>query len=438
MNTTIMLFTRDLRVHDNPALAAACASGTVVPIFVWDTAILDGPFAVPNRLHFIGEALTDLRASLRARGGDLIVRTGDPATEVGRIAEATGARAVHLADDRSTHARRRLAALRRLPLAVHAHPGTTVVPPGALTPAGGDHYRVFTPYWRAWTAAGRRPIAGTPDKVLLPPGLSPGEIKVPGGPGSPGRAPGGEGAARDRLEAWLSGGAARYDDDRDRLAVPGTSMLSAALRFGCVSPVEVADRAEDHPGFVRQLAWRDFHYQVAAAFPDLATRDYRDREEPWRDDPEALAAWCEGRTGHPIVDAGMRQLLHEGFMHNRARMITASFLTRNLRIDWRHGYRHFNSLLTDGDVANNAGNWQWTAGTGNNTSPNRVMNPLRQAARFDPDGSYVRRWIPEIAALEQPYLHEPWRTPAALRRNLSYPPPIVDPDDLKRPGAFTQ
>jgi deoxyribodipyrimidine photo-lyase len=179
----------------------------------------------------------------------------------------------------------------------------------------------------------------------------------------------------------------------------------------------------------RQLAWRDFFHQVTAACPELASQDYRPGAPAWHDEPDALAAWQAGRTGIPIVDAGLRQLAAEGFMHNRARMITASFLTRNLGIDWRHGYRHFFSLLADGDVANNAGHWQWVAGTGHNTRPNRVMNPLRQAERFDQAGDYVRRYVPELAGLPAAVIHTPWRLAAAARRRLGYPAPIVELTD---------
>jgi deoxyribodipyrimidine photo-lyase len=192
-------------------------------------------------------------------------------------------------------------------------------------------------------------------------------------------------------------------------------------------PAEVAASgigAQDRPGgeeFCRQLAWRDFFCQVTAAFPDLGRKDYRPGPA-WREDDDALEAWSAGRTGIPIIDAGMRQLAAEGFMHNRARMITASFLTRNLGLDWRHGYPHFGLLLADGDVASNAGNWQWVAGTGNNTRPNRIMNPLRQAQRFDPAGHYV----PELAGLSPARVHTPWRLDPTARRGLGYPERLVD------------
>jgi len=195
-----------------------------------------------------------------------------------------------------------------------------------------------------------------------------------------------------------------------------------------VSPLQVAIGALDRPGaeeFCRQLAWRDFFYQVTAAFPDIARKSYRPGAA-WHEDRRALDAWREGQTGIPIVDAGMRQLAAEGFMHNRARMVTASFLTRNLGIDWRHGLAHFGALLADADVANNAGNWQWVAGTGHNTRPNRVMNPLRQAERFDRSGEYVRRYVPELAGLDPACIHTPWRLPPAQRVRLGYPGPLVE------------
>ncbi len=234
-------------------------------------------------------------------------------------------------------------------------------------------------------------------------------------------------AGRRRFTAWRPRQLAGYPDRHDDLAGDQTSRLSAYLRFGCVSPLEVAIGARDRPGgeeFCRQLAWRDFFYQVTATFQDLARKDYRPGPA-WHEDAHALEAWRTGQTGIPIVDAGMRQLAAEGFMHNRARMITASFLTRNLGISWRDGYQHFGQLLADGDVANNAGNWQWVAGTGHNTRPNRVMNPLRQAQRFDSDGEYVRRYVPELGGLAADRVHTPWRLDDAARRRLGYPDPLV-------------
>ncbi|MBB4771747.1 cryptochrome/photolyase family protein [Actinomadura livida] len=430
MSTSIMLFTRDLRVRDNPALAAACEAGQVVPVFVLDEAILDGPFAVPNRVRFLLDSLADLRRSLRELGGDLVVVRGDPVAEVARLAEKTHAGSVFIADERSAFATRRLAGLRRLGPDISVHPGITVVPPGDLTPASGDHYRVFTPYWRAWEAARWRPLADVPEAVRLPSGVRAGPLPrladlIPGSP-SPELAPGGERKGRERLAAWLRQDAAAYDDVHDDLAADRTSRLSPYLKFGCVSPRELAEAGPD--AFRRQLAWRDFHHQVAAAFPALPRDDYRPRDRRWSDAKDALAAWCDGMTGVPIVDAGMRQLHREGFMHNRARLITASFLTRDLGIDWRDGLRHFGDWLADGDIADNAGNWQWVAGTGNSTRPDQVMNPLRQASRFDPRGDYVRRYVRELAGVEGSRVHRPWTLPKSQRDALDYPQPILLPE----------
>jgi deoxyribodipyrimidine photo-lyase len=432
METAIVVFTRDLRVHDNPALAAACDQARqVIPLFVEDPALTT---VSPNRASFLHGALTDLRQALRDRGGDLIVRAGDPVTEIMRLAGESGAERVFLADDVSHYAVRRRRALRRgcqdQRRELILTPGPAVVPPGDLHPAGGDHYKVFTPYWRAWTAASWRKVIPAPAAISVPAALRIGRIVMNDSASSPDLCSEGERTARQRAKRWLTDGLPDYGDRRDNLAGDRTSRLSAHLRFGCVSALALARAAKDQPGgeeFCRQLAWRDFFYQVTAAFPDMARRNYRPQRARWHDDEPALAAWRDGRTGVPIVDAGMRQLAAEGFMHNRARMITASFLTRNLQVDWRHGYQHFSALLADGDVASNAGNWQWVAGTGNDTRPNRVMNLLRQARRFDPAGDYVRRYVPELSALQAPHIHTPWKLPPGLRRQLGYPAPIIDP-----------
>ena len=226
---------------------------------------------------------------------------------------------------------------------------------------------------------------------------------------------------------------ASYDDRHDDLAGDATSRLSPYLHFGLVSPNEVAATVDGLPGsvpFLRQLCWRDFHHQVTDAFGAIARDDYRPGGDRWRTSPDDLDAWREGLTGLPIVDAGMRQLRSEGWMHNRARLIAASFLTKQLRIDWRGGADHFMRWLVDGDVANNFGNWQWVAGTGNDTRPNRSFSPMRQAGRFDPDGDYVRRYIPELSGLAGPAVHRPWRLDHTERQRLDYPAPIVDPDEV--------
>lgn len=406
-----MLFNRDLRVHDHPALSAACARARrVIPLFVLDPAVPGG-----RRGPFLLDCLADLRASLRSRGGDLLVRRGDVVAETMRLARETSATAIFTSADVSALARARQRGFAAERIEFRAFPGVTVVPPDLLRPSGGtDHYRVFTPYWRAWSRAPRRPLAPAPGRVPLPGGLEPGQI--------PWHEPaaGGESRARERLRDWTRRCLDRYAGGHDDLAGDATSRLSPYLRFGCLSPLEPAGL--DNAEFVRQLCWRDFFHQVTFAFPDINRRDYRPRGRSWREDKDAEQAWKEGMTGVPIVDAGMRQLLAEGWMHNRARMITASYLVKHLKIDWRVGAAHFFDLLLDGDVANNSGNWQWIAGTGNDPRPNRTFNPIRQARRFDPEGGYVRRYVPELSDLPVRHVHEPWRAPAPVP---GYPPPLT-------------
>jgi deoxyribodipyrimidine photo-lyase len=422
----VVLFTRDLRVHDHPALAAATRTfDRVLPLFVYDRAILSGPHAAPNRLGFLEQSLNDLDRSL---GGALVRRSGEVTTEAMRAAREAGAGAIFLSADVSALAQRRERLLRsacaEAGIELRTFPGVTVVPAGDLHPAGGDHFRVFTPYHRAWSGARWRKLESPVQRPRTVAGTHSAPPPSPAGGVSPELPMGGETAGRSRMEAWLSGPLSDYAARRDQLAADATSRLSPYLHFGCVSPLELALRAGELGGddFVRQLCWRDFHHQVTNAFPPLSWRDYR-RPRRWRHDDRALEAWKRGRTGIPIVDAGMRQLAREGWMHNRARLLVASHLTRREEVDWRDGARHFLDLLVDGDIANNSGNWQWVAGTGNDTRPNRVFNPLRQAGRFDPDGDYVRRYVPELAEVPGAAIHQPWNLPPAVRRRLEYPDP---------------
>ncbi|MGH3443767.1 MAG: cryptochrome/photolyase family protein [Nocardioidaceae bacterium] len=449
-SVAIALFTRDLRVHDNPALVGASSAEQVVPAFVVDDGIAG--FLCPNRAAFLVDCLTDLDAGLRDRGGRLVVRRGDVVEEVRRLAADTRADVVHAAADVSGYAQRREAALeealrsdgRRLMV----HDGSiTAVPPGAVTPQGKDHFAVFTPYFRRWSQHPLRVPLRAPRQIQLPRGIRPGAIPhrsdICPGDVSPDIAPGGETAARKDLARW-KGRVDSYAERNDDLADDATSRLSAYLHFGCLSATEIIHRiGRDGPAaeaFVRQLAWRDFHHQVLAARTSASWQDYRPRDDRWRVDQQEYDAWREGRTGYPIIDAGMRQLAAEGWMHNRARLLVASFLTKTLYVDWRLGARHFLSLLLDGDVANNQMNWQWVAGTGTDTRPNRVLNPLRQARRFDPRGDYVRRYVPELRGIDGPAVHEPWRLPDDVRRRVDYPDPIVDPGAIghRRPRTGRQ
>ena len=426
MRTAVVLFTRDLRVHDNPALAAACANADrVVPLFVLDPSL--GSLSA-NRTRFLHQSLADLRSALRDRGGDLVLRTGDPVAETIKLAGETSATMVGAAADVSAHARRREDRLRaeadRHRLALKLLPGVTVVEPGLLRPGGGGpSYRMFTPYHRAWLATAWRDPVATPRAITLPPDIWAGRLPTLPAGESPDAAEGGETEGRRRLGAWLRH-LAEYGDVHDDMPADGTSRLSPYLRFGCLSPLELAATARDRGGdpFVRQLCWRDFYYQVTLNFPGISTHPYRpNADDEWRADPEALKHWQDGRTGVPVVDAGLRQLRAEGWMHNRARLITAAFLTKHLGIDWRHGVSWFFRWLLDGDVPNNSGNWQWVAGTGNDSRPYRRFNPIRQALRFDPEGVYVRRYVPELKAIEGAAVHRPWRLPTPP---TDYPGPL--------------
>ncbi|MFI1158777.1 cryptochrome/photolyase family protein [Streptomyces sioyaensis] len=444
MDVAVCLFSSDLRLHDQPVLRAALRSATrVVPLFVVDSGVADAGFMVPNRAAFLADALADLDAGLRERGGRLVIRTGDVVTETCRVAAEAGAGQVHLAAGVSGYALRRerrlraeLAAAGRT-LVVH-DAVITALPPAAVLPSGTgrDHFAVFTPYFRRWRAEGVRPVLSAPRSVPVPKGVRPqelpsAEVLCPGGKPSPALPAGGERAGRRRFAAWQRSGMAGYQDRQDDLPADATSRLSPYLHFGCLSPAELVHKAAGRPdagaeAFVRQLAWRDFHHQVLAARPGAAQSDCRTRHDRWRHDEDEVRAWKEGRTGFPVVDAGMRQLLHEGWLHNRARMLVASFLTKTLYVDWRVGARHFLDLLVDGDMANNQLNWQWMAGTGTDTRPNRVLNPLVQAGRFDPQGDYVRRWVPELSGLAGPAVHRPWRLTGAERAAYDYPDPVVD------------
>lgn len=397
MNTVVLLLTRDLRVHDHPALAASCANAErVVPLFVADPAL-----TVPdNRRRFLLESLQDLRDGLRRRGGDLLVRAGDPVAEAVRTAREVGAEGIALTSDVSGYAARRQDRLARAcareRLALKLFPGVTIVPAGEVAPStGGDHYKVFTPYWRAWQSRRWRGTVATPRKVHLPDGVTGDDPRTVLGDAkseSPKPMTGGESEALRRVKDWKTKAAA-YADRHDDMPGDATSRLSPYLHFGCLSPLALATTDGMPEAYLRQLCWRDFYHQLLAAFPKLRTQAFRPgAQEQWKDDAKALQAWQAGATGVPIVDAGMKQLAAEGWMHNRARLVTASYLTKTLGLDWRDGAAWYDRLLIDADVANNYGNWQWVAGTGTDTKPYRRFSPERQAERFDPDGEYVRRW----------------------------------------------
>ncbi|MEU1147483.1 cryptochrome/photolyase family protein [Streptomyces sp. NPDC005863] len=452
MPISVVLFTSDLRVHDHPPLRAAVkGADAVVPLFVRDPAIDGHDDMGPNRAAFLADCLADLDRRLRDRGGRLVVRTGDPVEEARAVAEETDAADVHMAGgvSRYAHAReRRLReALEKDGRSLHVHDAVvTALAPGEVTPTGSDHFAVFTPYFRRWSAQEPRAVLAAPRTVRVPDRVRSDSLPDRDDLSdlSPGLARGGEAIGRARWKKWLRAGddgIDGYEERHDDLAGDVTSKLSPHLHFGTLSVTELVRDARARTGqgaeaFVRQLCWRDFHHQVLAARPRAATADYRTRDDRWRSAKAAredISAWQEGRTGYPIVDAAMRQLLHEGWMHNRGRLLTASFLAKTLYVDWRIGARHFRRLLVDGDVANNQLNWQWVAGTGTDSRPNRVLNPVTQAKRYDPDGAYVRRWVPELAELKGAAIHEPWKLPAKERKRYDYPEPLLElADGLSR------
>ncbi|CAN5492305.1 deoxyribodipyrimidine photo-lyase [soil metagenome] len=443
MRTTVVLFTRDLRLHDHPALHEAQRRGGVVPAFVLDDAILDGRYGRPNRVSFLIDSLRNLDASLKSRGARLVVRRGDVAFETMAIIEDAGADALFMSADHSQYARTREKRLRSScegrGIEFRTFDGVSVVAPGDVTPVGGDHFKVFTPYFHKWKAAGRRSVHAAPRSLDFPSSMKVGRIPAPdilvSGNPSPELPPGGETAGRKRLDHWLRARLATYATGHDDLAADDTSRLSPYLHFGCISPRYLEQRARGKRGaedFIRQICWRDFYNQVLAVTPDYPREDYRSHGDRRTRERGVFAAWKAGLTGYPIVDAGMRQLQREGFMHNRARLITASFLTKICYVDWTWGAGHFLDLLVDGDVANNSGNWQWVAGTGNDTRPHRVLNPIRQAERYDPSGDYVRRYVEELAGVDGKRVHQPWILDDDERKKLGYPDRIVDHEEGMR------
>ncbi len=439
-STAIVWFRRDLRVHDHPALtAAARGAERVVPAFVLDERLLGGRFPSAAREWFLFETLRELRAALRERGGDLIVRRGAPERELPALAAETGAEAVHFASDVSPFAMARdqrvAAALRDAGVQPVRHPGNFVADVGVPRTSGGKPFAVFSPFWRAWERLPRREVHAAPRKLRLPSGLRVGAIPHADCPlESPIGQPG-EKAGRARMNAFVRDGLGAYADSHDRLA-GGSSELSPYLHFGCVSARELADRASASGAFVRQLCWRDFYAHVLLHNPGNAHGAYQagmDKLE-WDDDEDAFAAWCEGRTGYPVVDAAMRQLRATGWMHNRGRLIVGSFLTKDLHLDWRRGEAFFMRWLLCGDEAQNNGNWQWISSVGVDPAPyfRRMYNPVLQQRRHDGEGQYVRRWVPELRDVPLAKLAEPWTMSEAeqeatgCRIGTDYPEPIVD------------
>jgi deoxyribodipyrimidine photo-lyase len=440
---------RDLRLRDNPALAVALEGGrAVLPVFVLDERLLRRP--APARQAFLFEGLRRLESDLRARGGQLVVRRGPPEEALAGLMAESGATAVYALEDASPYAIQRDARVAaRLPL--HLLPGITVHPLGLVRKPDGGPYSTYSGFRRAWLAlpfpSGDAP-AGLSHFPTLPAFACEPIPQVEAGKRALDTFPPGEEEAQRRLERFCDTAIYAYHEDRNRLDLEGTSGLSPYLRFGMLSARQSArgarlamerrgtDDARRGPqAWLDELIWREFYLQILLRFPEVLKGAFQARftRLPWRDDPQGLRAWQEGLTGYPAVDAGMRQLQASGWMHNRARMLVASFLAKDLLIDWREGEAWFMRCLVDGDPAANNGGWQWAAGTGSDAAPYfRIFNPVLQGEKFDPLGDYVRRWVPELVRVPRAFVQRPWEMPeeeqrrAGCRIGRDYPAPIVD------------
>jgi len=447
MRSIVWFRGKDLRVADHGPLMEAAAAGEVIPLFVLDPWFFapERAQALPHRMQFLLESLRALEANLAHLGSRLLLVEGRSIEVVPRLAarwKADQVLAHRWVEPFGRERDRRVGeSLERMGKAFRLFEGETLLPPGSVRNGQGGMFRVFTPFARA---SGARldlgPALPVPRSLPpLPQDVEAGAV-IPslqnlGLTSNPALQPGGERAARARLKAFVDGPIETYGSDRDRMDRPGTSRLSADLKFGTLSirsawqAAVSAGPGESVKRYLNELLWREFSHHLLWEWPELLKRSFRPElaDLPWRDDEPAWRAWAEGRTGYPVVDAAARQLLAEGFVHNRARMVAASFLTKHLLIDYRQGESHYMQWLTDGDWAQNNAGWQWSAGCGCDAQPwFRMFNPVAQGLKFDPVGAYVTRWVPELAALPSAFIHEPWKAPKALRKQLGYPDPIVD------------
>ena len=440
MPVAIWWIRRDLRLTDNFALQAARQSGyPVLPVFIMDNRLIAGP--VNRRQRFLVNALKDMRDQLQQEGSDLLVHSGKPEEVLSSLAMETSAIGVYAEEDYSPYAVNRDATVgRAVPLTLT--PGLTIHPPDAVLKPDGSPYTIFTPYSRKWLSLPTPFLPTSTEGGFLPAHQFPPSVPLPGLDPVEGFT-----ATRDeaesRLAVFLSLRIDDYSVNRDRMDLNGTSGLSPYLRFGLLSAARLSVALREQAGiltdgrrtWLNELIWRDFYQSILHHFPYVTREAFQAkfRRIPWRNAPGDLQAWKDGLTGYPVVDAAMRQLKSTGWMHNRARMITASFLTKDLLINWQEGERWFMDQLVDGDPAANNGGWQWAAGTGTDAAPYfRIFNPVLQGKRFDPLGAYIRRWVPELRLVPDNYIHEPWTIPPLEQASLGvvigrdYPSPIVD------------
>ena len=449
-DVSVMWFRRDLRVRDHPALVAAAEHARCVPVFVFDDRLLTkGRFPSAIRTQFMLGCLAELDTSLRERGGKLVLRHGRPEEVLPALCAELGARDLYVTAEASPWGRGRdqrvIDALEHV--RVHPLPGACVVDdPTAIRTGQGAPYTVFSPFARNWRTVARRAVLSAPRTVDTPQNVKAGSLPSLADlgmdePPSRGTFVPGEQAARRQLRAFLKTGLEQYADGRNA-PKGGSSRLSPYLRWGCLSALSLDAEVVDLPGdgpheYRTELAWRDFYAAVLMHFPFVVRQEFQERYRgtlDWEDPAEHLEAWTAGRTGYPLVDAGMRQLAQEGWMHNRVRMVVGSFLTKDLHLDWREGERVFMERLIDGDMAANNGGWQWIASTGADPKPyfQRLFNPVTQHEKFDPDGEYVRRWCPELENVPAPRLSKPWTMSAEEQEAAGcvigehYPAPIVD------------
>jgi len=450
---------RDLRLADNPALSEAAERGTpVIPIFVWSPEG-NGRWAPGSASRWwLHQSLEQLCASLRKRGSTLTVRRGPARRALLDVAAETGAASLYWNEADDPAARAQVAevekAVCRPVLEVRKFPGNLLWAPGSIRNSSGRPFTVFTAFWNVCRKSAPPPEPLNPPRSLRAPARWPKSIALSdlGLEPTPDWAGGirsvwhpGEPRARNRLRAFLDRSLAGYSEGRDRPAQDGVSRMSPYLHFGEISARQVWHAAHRHgpnaEPFLRQIAWREFAHHLLFHFPETAQEPLRPefRNFPWCFNAKAMRAWTRGQTGYPLVDAGMRQLWQTGWMHNRVRMVVASFLVKHLLMPWQEGAAWFWDTLVDADLANNTLGWQWAAGCGADAAPYfRIFNPTLQGEKFDPDGAYVRSWVPELAKLSARWIHKPWQAPASalaearITLGRTYPFPIVDHEAARK------